>query len=373
MITPIVVQCTECLSGKTEIVLSEPIDCRDGYQVSLNTLAYSINTFPLTRSNLYVQTMVPGGRSSRRVYLPSKIYNTKHELISYINDYLYNLSRSIDYFTFRDSSYCEGDRKCSVRYFRNREFYRSKKWPAWDDVRLPNNFLSYELIDANTWETVKPAKNEWSHENFNKIYLLGGQFVFQESDEWLTNTYDTLKILKNLTESLHEFKSKYKYIKPSYNPEELGGMVSDNAKLLWYPYDAEKATELYVSKELAYLLGYTNRELDLPDPITHSMQTHYFKSVCVHRLTGLSSIFVFADFVEPTIIGPIQKSLLKIVPIQSDLSIGDCHIFEHEFYVNVERRVINKLQFYITASLTSAKPLEIHGSVTLVLYFRPIQ
>ena len=130
-------------------------------------------------------------------------------------------------------------------------------------------------------------------------------------------------------------------------------------------------TQITFCNEIAFLLGIVPRIATEPKPIQRGWKVDLDK-VDVGR-NNLSLLWVFADFVQQTMVGPYMLPLLRLLPIQQTEAGNLEHaMFSLQNYIPVPRKRIS--QFGVTiCSHWDAKPLPMRGGVAIVLHFRKIE
>ena len=138
-----------------------------------------------------------------------------------------------------------------------------------------------------------------------------------------------------------------------------------------YAYQAGYGhTEITFCNEVAFLLGMVSKVSTQPAPIKNGWRVDLDK-VNVTR-NNLSILWVFADFVEQTMVGPHMLPLLRLVPVQQmDSGNLEHSMFSLQNYIPVPRKRIR--QFGVSLHTHwNAEPLPMRGPVAIVLHFRKI-
>ena len=80
-------------------------------------------------------------------------------------------------------------------------------------------------------------------------------------------------------------------------------------------------------------------------------------------------LWVFADFIEPTMVGPHLSNILRIVPIQAEFGMLEHHMFALQYYIPVKRLHLQQFRIEIR-EVMNGPTLKIRGKVMIPLHFR---
>jgi hypothetical protein len=142
-------------------------------------------------------------------------------------------------------------------------------------------------------------------------------------------------------------------------------------------YESESNTEVQFCPELAYILG-ISKKLFSPNPwLIHGWKVgldaagpEYDADVARNTLVRM---WIFADFVSSTIIGPNKAPLLRFVPIQASTSALIHTTFTLNDYQPCVRKRFTELRLWIREYCNSPVNLEIYSPIIFCLHFRRIQ
>ena len=87
---------------------------------------------------------------------------------------------------------------------------------------------------------------------------------------------------------------------------------------------------------------------------------------------NLPLLWVFADFIKPTMFGPTMLPLLRMVPVQAEFGVVEHSAFSLQHYVRVNRTRLQEFGVTIREHW-DGPPTKIYGEVVLVLHFRAIE
>jgi hypothetical protein len=124
---------------------------------------------------------------------------------------------------------------------------------------------------------------------------------------------------------------------------------------------------LVFSPQIAMLLGFI-KTLDSPNPM--------IVSGCENRnvitnldMLNIEKLWVFGDFVHPTMMGGVRANLLKVVPLDATTRDIAHHVFIMQDHVPVQRRRIQKFTIWIQDEPFSNTHLQLKGEIIVVLQF----
>jgi hypothetical protein len=134
-------------------------------------------------------------------------------------------------------------------------------------------------------------------------------------------------------------------------------------------YTATNGLQVRFCPELAFVLGVNDRLYAANPWITSGWSS---EKMDIRRNT-LVRLWVFADFIVPTIIGPMKAPILRFVPV----AVGTSELIHCTFVTNDYRPCLRKrfncLRMWISERCNSCTNLELFGSVVFCLHFRKIQ
>ena len=130
---------------------------------------------------------------------------------------------------------------------------------------------------------------------------------------------------------------------------------------------------IYFCRAIAVLLNIISRPGEnipviIPGWYTLITNVNVFKN-------NLPIMWIYADFIHTTMLGPKKDQLLKMLPIQldfSDVSVQSSAGLHHD-YVSVQRRRIKRFEILLKDSADNGKLLDIKENIIFVLHFRPKQ
>ncbi len=89
------------------------------------------------------------------------------------------------------------------------------------------------------------------------------------------------------------------------------------------------------------------------------------------KRNNISQLWLFSDFVNSTIIGPIQKPLLRYAPIRVGSGVLEHSVFSTHQYAICKSTQFSCLSISFYEDLT-CNSLQIHEPVVLTLHFKAI-
>ena len=129
----------------------------------------------------------------------------------------------------------------------------------------------------------------------------------------------------------------------------------------------EKEFTIVFCKEIACLLGLVPN-MSTPIPTTKAGDKIDISKIDLFRNT-LKMLWVFADFIEPTMVGPHLSNILRIVPIQAEFGKLEHHMFALQYYIPVKRLHLQQFRIEIR-EIMNGPTLKIRGKVMISLHFR---
>ena len=124
---------------------------------------------------------------------------------------------------------------------------------------------------------------------------------------------------------------------------------------------------LQFCKELAFMLGLIPN-MNSPIPITNAGDKIDATKIDVHRNT-LTMLWVNADFIKPTNVGPYLTNILRMVPIQLSTGHLEHHMFALHYYVPVKQIPLQNFRIEIRDYINGPN-IKIGGTVVIPLHFR---
>jgi hypothetical protein len=134
-------------------------------------------------------------------------------------------------------------------------------------------------------------------------------------------------------------------------------------------YSASNDLQIKFCPELAFMLGVNDRLYTANPWISSGWSS---EQMDIRRNT-LVRLWVFADFIVPTIIGPMKSPLLRFVPVAAGTSELIHSAFVTNDYRPCLRKRFNCLRMWISERCNSCANLELFGTVVFCLHFRKIQ
>ena len=128
-------------------------------------------------------------------------------------------------------------------------------------------------------------------------------------------------------------------------------------------------TKITFSKEVAYLLGIIPTITTPVPPIANGWKIEQSK-IDLNR-NNLTLLWVFADFISPTIVGNYLLPIIRMVPIQTHSGSVEHSMFALQYYVPVKQAKFADFRITIRDRL-DGQPMKIRGIVTISLHFRTI-
>src|SRR6266853_883900 len=120
------------------------------------------------------------------------------------------------------------------------------------------------------------------------------------------------------------------------------------------------------SPEINYILGLTSGVYDRQTKLI-STGFEFDDSINCNRNT-ISLLWIYADFVNSTVLGPIRDRLLALVTVNETTGWVDHRILAKQYYVPVQRCRYASLGFNICSD--PGTTMEILSTITLVLHFK---
>ena len=80
-------------------------------------------------------------------------------------------------------------------------------------------------------------------------------------------------------------------------------------------------------------------------------------------------LWVYADFIKPTIVGDCYAPILRLAPIQSKLGVLSHSIFALQHYIPVKRAKIQEFGIQICEQF-NGPPIKIYDTAIITLHFR---
>jgi len=126
---------------------------------------------------------------------------------------------------------------------------------------------------------------------------------------------------------------------------------------------------LEVSPAIGYSLGITNLlSIKVPN-ITNGWSLDVTDADVAKN--NVTLLWVFADFIQPTMAGDQLFPILRMFPIQVTTGTLEHTIFSHQHYVPVKRTKIQQFGISIRENL-DGDPLQMYGRIILTLHFQKI-
>lgn len=151
----------------------------------------------------------------------------------------------------------------------------------------------------------------------------------------------------------------------------------ENTHKVTFTQDKEYVLGVYYKDSILHLLGLSKQTT--PVQYKGSTQYEYLKlepnKVLVSKLNAhikrLTSIFVYSDIVELSLVGDSQSALLGYCPIQSTFGEQGYWCFNPPYYVKVRERYINNIRIEMCTDTGDIFPID-DGRVYCRLNFRRI-
>jgi hypothetical protein len=139
----------------------------------------------------------------------------------------------------------------------------------------------------------------------------------------------------------------------------LFGMTANMALKL----DCPDECELTTSKEIAKMLGIDDHVIKNKTTITPEK--------CKFTENSPEILWLFGDFVHPTMMGPYALPMLRMIPIppKADNKHLEHTIFTHPYYVPVKSTRLSHLKVHFCEYL-DREPITMEGEVIIVLHFQ---
>ncbi len=135
--------------------------------------------------------------------------------------------------------------------------------------------------------------------------------------------------------------------------------------------DCTDNCECYLSPQIAKQLGVRNDENGNPKPLINGsvITSEAFK----FNVTEPEILWLFADFVNPTMMGSYSLPIIRMMPIPPTVPEKQLEhtIFPHPFYVPVKSTKLSRLSVEFHEIL-DAPPITIEGEVIIQLHFQQI-
>ena len=133
------------------------------------------------------------------------------------------------------------------------------------------------------------------------------------------------------------------------------------------PLGKSTETTIKFCKEFAYMLGIISN-INMPVPIIKLGHKFDLSKIDMYRNT-LTILWVFADFIDPTIVGPYLAPILRMVPIQLSSGNLEHQMFGLQYYLPVKRMHLQHFRIQIKEILNGPN-IRIRGNVIIPLHFR---
>jgi hypothetical protein len=202
----------------------------------------------------------------------------------------------------------------------------------------------YMIVYPRTWQNVPPG-------NSVQIMILtpDGQSSQTRHETIPAAHYDNIELL---------VRTLHRQINPDNNPKLPSMMYHSTARKVYFniPY----GTSLQFDPELSALLGL--RDGQLIDETTTGSSTS-------SSLTDVTAIYVYANIVQPQVVGNTHSSLLQIVPVQG--KFGDVVQYSPPklLYLPLRSNTINSIEIQLARS--SGEPIKLQtGHVIVQLHFQ---
>src|SRR5271167_1289364 len=262
------------------------------------------------------------------------------------------------------------------------------------------------FFNVGAWDNVREGTNQIKWTRQHKIQA--SNHVAFVKPGYYDNHYDLLITIhhamtgtkyggfKTLNTKQEWYKSKVREWEKKVKDDDDLKVLMTRDQLAALEEDKKNTMERYKSMEARWELVFT-RETDeekrlgifgirLPPQIAYSLGIiHHinddvpeindgFKVDITNNDTTKNSLqlmWIFADFIQPTICGEFLLPVLRMTPI--DLVSGALKhtVFSNQHYVAVKRRKMRELYVSIRERL-DANPIRIGGRVTMTLHFRRI-
>ena len=108
--------------------------------------------------------------------------------------------------------------------------------------------------------------------------------------------------------------------------------------------------------------------MNAPIPIINPGDKIDATKIDLHRNT-LTMLWVNADFIKPTNVGPYLTNILRMVPIQLSTGHLEHHMFALHYYVPVKRIPLQNFRIEIRDYINGPN-IKIGGTVVIPLHFR---
>ena len=253
---------------------------------------------------------------------------------------------------------------------------------AWDNVREGANQIKYTQDYKDRTAFVKPGNYDNHYDLLIAIHnamtgtKYGGFKLLDTREEWYKNKvrgwekmmkdHEDLKVLLTrgqlaiLEEGKKNTMERYKTMET--RTELVFTRETLEEKKLWI-------FGIKLCPQLAYTLGIIHRINDDVPEIDNGFKLDITGNDVTKN--SLQLMWIFADFIQPTICGEYLLPVLRMTPI--DLASGALEhtVFSHQHYVAVKRRRVREFGISIHERLV-ADPIRIGGRVTITLHFRRI-
>lgn len=140
-----------------------------------------------------------------------------------------------------------------------------------------------------------------------------------------------------------------------------------------YTYNGEHLI-LEISKELLYFFGYDSNELIQDDNLIMTFKRSFRETIDFHsnvRTEGVAPpyLIVYADFLQPSIVGSRYSRILKILSVEKSVNYQK-YEFEHLEFFKVETSMLERLSFEIRTHTGQLMSLINNDEIVMSLVFQ---
>src|SRR3981189_3702387 len=214
-------------------------------------------------------------------------------------------------------------------------------------------------LNTEHYKYVAKTQTDEEHTRLQDFQGFGGRFILTEAVEakaaipakWVVSGRGKYKVPWKVADAQPPVEAA-----PAYIKFELSTTSNSETKITF-------------SKEVAYLLGITPTIATAVPAIAGGWKLEQTK-VDVNR-NNLTLLWVFADFISPTIVGNYLLPIIRMIPIQTLAGALEHSMFALQYYIPVKQAKFSDFRITIRDRL-DGQPIKIRGLVTISLHFRTI-
>src|SRR5271167_201395 len=257
---------------------------------------------------------------------------------------------------------------------------------AWDNVREGVNQIKWtrqhKTQASNHVAFVKPGYYDNHYDLLIAIHhamtgtKYGGFKTLNTKHEWLKNKEkEFVRRQKEIDDTAifdHKSRTNTLNTEKEVEMEKYKSMEVRWELVFTRETDEEKRLGIFgirLPPQIAYSLGIIQHINDDVPEINDGFKVDITNNDTTKN--SLQLMWIFADFIQPTICGEFLLPVLRMTPIDLVSGALEHTVFSNQHYVAVKRRKMRELYVSIRERL-DANPIRIGGRVTMTLHFRRI-